>query len=92
MYEIGQWFILGAAILVLLVMLWFLARLMFRVVVIVFVAVLLVGVLHYFSLLPEPVHSYVQELLSEKNVDKVKAWMDWSKEAPSEQPEQSENP
>jgi len=74
MQEIGQWILLVACILVFLGLIFAVAKLLFRVFVLVAAALIIVGTLHYFSLLPESCQKYVQETVSEENVTKVKTW------------------
>jgi len=84
MWEIGQWVVLVCVVLAFLVLIWSMAKLLFKVAVVVAAAVLLIFTLNYFSLLPEEAQKYLSELVSQANIDKARTWVDgWTCE-PSE--------
>jgi hypothetical protein len=74
MLLIGQWILFGIVILLGLCLLWHAAQCLVKLAIVIAVAVLLLLGLHKYSLLPEPVQTYVNELVSPENVQKVKDW------------------
>ena len=73
MLEIGQWVILVSAILVCLLLLLSLTKLFVRALLLVLGVVAIVWALCYFNLIPEPCQKYVDEVLSEETMQKVKS-------------------
>ena len=75
MLMIGQWILLGIVALLGLILLWYAAKSIFKLAFVLAVAVLVIYGLHRFSLLPEPAQKYIDELVSQDNVQKVRAWI-----------------
>jgi hypothetical protein len=75
MLLIGQWILLGIATLLGLILLWHAARYIFKLAFVLAIAVLVIYGLHRFSLLPEPAQKYIDELISQDKVQKVKDWL-----------------
>jgi hypothetical protein len=75
MLLVGQWILFGIVILLGLCLLWHAAQCLVKLAIVVAVAILILLGLHKYSLLPEPVQTYVNELVSPENVQKVKDWV-----------------
>jgi len=92
MWEIGQWIILVCVVLAFLVLIWNMAKLLFKAALVVATAAVIIFALNYFSLLPEEVQKYLREVISEQNVEKVRSWVNemWSTE-PIETADQQES-
>ena len=72
MLLVGQWIVFVAAILLGLILLWHAARYLFKLLIVLAVAALVIYGLHQFSLLPEPAQKYIDELFSQEKVQQVK--------------------
>jgi hypothetical protein len=75
MLLIGQWILFGIVILLGICLLWHAAQCLVRLVIVIAVAVLILLGLHRYSLLPEPVQTYVDELCSPERIQKAKDWL-----------------
>ncbi len=93
MWEIGQWVILVCVVLAFLVLIWSMAKLLFKAALVVAAAALIIFTLNYFSLLPEEAQKYLKEVVSEANVEKVRSWMNgiWSGEDASKTSDQEDS-
>lgn len=74
MLLVGQWILFGIVILLGLCLLWHAAQCLVKLAIVIAVAVLILLGLHRYSLLPEPIQTYVNEIVSPENVQKVKDW------------------
>jgi hypothetical protein len=75
MLLIGQWILFGIVVLLGITLLWYAASYIFRLALVLLVAALIVYGLHRFSLLPEPVQKYIDELFSQDLAQKAKVWI-----------------
>ena len=87
MLMIGQWILLGVVTLLGLILVWNAARYIFKLALVLAVAVLIIYGLHRYALLPEPAQKYIDELFSQDTVQKVKVWI--HQECDEEQGEKS---
>jgi len=80
MWEISQWVILVCVVLAFLILIWSMAKLLFKAALVVVAAALLIFALNYFSLLPEEAQKYMEEMVSEANIQKARSWVSefWS--------------
>jgi hypothetical protein len=75
MMLIGQWILFGIVILLGIFLLWHAAQCLVKLAVVIALAVLVLLGLHKYSLLPEPIQTYVNELCSPENIQKAKNWL-----------------
>jgi hypothetical protein len=75
MLMVGQWILLGVVALLGLILLWSAARYIFKLALVLAVAALIIYGLHRYSLLPEPAQKYIDELVSQETVQKLKGWI-----------------
>ena len=74
MLLVGQWILFGIVILLGICLLWHAAQCLVKLAIVIGVAVLILLGLHKYSLLPEPIQTYVNELCSPENIQKAKDW------------------
>jgi hypothetical protein len=76
----SHWVVLVCVALAFLILIWSMAKLLFKAALVVMVAASLVFVLNYFSLLPKEAQKYLEEMVSEANVEKACSWVSslWS--------------
>jgi hypothetical protein len=84
MLLIGQWILFGIVILLGICLLWHAAQCLVKLAVVIALAVLVLLGLHRYSLLPEPIQTYVNEICSSENIQKGKDWLRRPFSAPSE--------
>ena len=75
MMLIGQWILFGIVILLGIFLLWHAAQCLVKLAIVIALAVLVLLGLHRYSLLPEPIQTYVNEVCSPENIQKAKDWL-----------------
>jgi len=75
MLLVGQWVLFSVVVLFGIYLLWNAAQCLVKLAVVVVLAALVLLGLHRYSLLPDPIQTYVNELCSPENIQKAKDWL-----------------
>ncbi len=92
MLVVGQWILLGMAVVLGVVVLCKAAGYLLKFIFVMAMAAIAIYGLYHFSLLPEPAQKYISDFLSKDPVQRVRAWFhqqcdgDEVEEAPQDQP------
>lgn len=79
MVIIGQWILFSLVVLLGLILLWFAAKYILKLAIVIAIAILIIYALHRFELLPDQAQKYIDELVSQESVQKAKDWFrQWS--------------
>jgi hypothetical protein len=89
----GQWIVFVVAALLGVVLVWYAAKYLLKLVLVVVVAGVIIYGLHQLALLPEPAQKYIDELFSQENIQAAQNWMrQWTGAVPEKASTPEETP
>ena len=92
MFLAGQWIVFVVAILLGIVLVWYAAKYILKLILVIAVAAIIIYGLHHFALLPEPAQKYIDEMFSEENIKAAQQWLHQWVGGESESGEKSPTP